>query len=232
MADNNQAGISLAYYPDSQLPEGFSREIVGGGFPDSNLIQGNHLGTGPNGDELGFGNILEGIFLGSGQHNTIGGSAPGAGNLISGNETDGLLIVGPTIPSMQAGNNREASFNLVQGNKIGTDASGTLAIRNLQHGIYVVVANDNTIGGTTAGSGNLISGNKGPGIQLNGAIPGKVATTRNLVQGNIIGPNASGSQAVTDPDSGRPVGNLGDGVLIDAGAFGNTIGGDAIGAGT
>ncbi len=223
---NNQAGLSLSYYPDQTLPVGFSRNLISGGFPDFNLVQGNFLGTGPNGNELGFGNVLEGIYLGSGQHNTIGGTAPGAGNVISGNNTDGLLIVGPTIPGMREGNDREASFNLVQGNKFGTDAAGTLAVRNLQHGIYLVLANDNTIGGTVAGAGNVISGNKGPGIQINGAIAGQVAATGNVVQGNLIGTDVTGMHKPLAPDgSGRGQGNLAEGVLIDSGAFANTIGG-------
>src|SRR5205809_566739 len=71
--------------------------------------------------------------------------------------------------------------------------------------------------GTAAGAGNLISGNAGAGVLISG--PG---ATDNLIVGNLIGTTAAGTAAL---------GNGGAGVSISGGAFGNTIGGAAAGAG-
>ncbi len=85
--------------------------------------------------------------------NTIGGltSTPGtgAGNVISGNTDTGLAIGG-------------SSDNLVEGNIIGADQAGTGAVPNGTGGVTISPDSpENTIGGTAAGAGNLISGNTG-----------------------------------------------------------------------
>src|SRR5208283_3867627 len=105
------------------------------------------------------------IFLSSG--NSV------QGNLISGNGFIGLEIAGAT-----------ASGNQIQGNSIGTNAGGTRAIPNRFDGIFINDAPNNSIGGTTAGAGNLISGNGSVGIQLFGSL-----TKQNVVQGNALGLN-------------------------------------------
>ena len=90
--------------------------------------------------------------------------------------------------------------NVIQGNYIGTNAAGTAALAN---GVGLLIdsgASGNTIGGTSAGAGNVISGNSGNGVDLQGS-----GTTGNVVKANTI------SQ------------NIGDGVFIN-GASGNTIG--------
>ena len=55
--------------------------------------------------------------------------------------------------------------NVVEGNYIGTDATGTYSLSNpaaeSTRGIYTDSDADTVIGGTTPGSGNLISGNPG-----------------------------------------------------------------------
>jgi titin len=96
----------------------------------------------------------------------------------------------------------------VLGNTIGTDATGTFALGNSGDGIQIDSGTGNTVGGTTAGSGNLVSGNAGDGIAVsaNGA----------LVQGNLIGTDASGAAAL---------GNGGNGVLLSG--SNNTVGGTA-----
>src|SRR5205085_9262121 len=82
---------------------------------------------------------------------TIGGTTAGARNIISGNRG-----WGSTNGNGQPG----ITGNAVQGNYIGTDVTGMVAIANDQGGIAVKSAG-NTIGGTTPGTGNLISGNVG-----------------------------------------------------------------------
>src|SRR5262249_8945976 len=108
------------------------------------------------------------------------------------------------------------SGNLVAGNEIGTDATGSVALAN-QYGVRIdSSAADNTVGGTVAGAGNVISGNTGDGVEITGT-----GTTGNLVAANPIAPNAAGSAAIA---------NGTDGVEIDTGASGNTIGGTSAGA--
>ena len=105
-------------------------------------------------------------------HNTIGGTAAGAGNLVSGNGASGMDIFG--------------TDNQVQGNYVGTDVTGTAAIGNGE-GIFITGSN-NRIGGTAAGAGNVISGNSN-GVDIERPRGGT------LVQGNRIGTDATGTAA-------------------------------------
>ena len=58
-----------------------------------------------------------------------------------------------------------SSDNLVAGNSIGTDATGSASLPNQQGGIAIIDgSSDNTIGGVTADAGNLITNNGGPGV--------------------------------------------------------------------
>ena len=72
-----------------------------------------------------------------------------AGNLISANGDAGIYLIASG-----------ATGNLIQGNTIGTDMTGTLALGNTLEGIYLERAPSNTIGGAVSGAGNLISANK------------------------------------------------------------------------
>jgi uncharacterized protein (DUF2141 family) len=105
----------------------------------------------------------------------------------------------------------------VEGNYVGTDASGTADVGN-GNGVGIIRGTNNRIGGTTPGARNVISGNDENGVELT------VVATNNLVQGNYIGTQTDGSSAL---------GNTGDGVhFVDPGAnaSNNTIGGTASGA--
>jgi titin len=86
----------------------------------------------------------------------IGGSTPGAGNLISGNGGRGIEIFG-TCSSLK-----------IQGNLIGTDVTGTSALGNNNSGIYVEASTPASviIGGTTAATRNVVSANKSDEIDL------------------------------------------------------------------
>lgn len=131
---------------------------------DGNTIEGNFIGTNPAGTSGITGNGV-GIFV-NGSNNTIGGTAPAARNLISGSGAVGQHTdyTGILFNSVEPA----AGNNTVQGNYIGTNISGTLAIPNYDHGITDSSGGDNTIGGTAAGAGNLISGNPGYGILVVG----------------------------------------------------------------
>lgn len=99
---------------------------------------------------------------------------------------------------------------MIQGNYIGTDATGTQAVGNGGDGVSA--GSNTTIGGMAAGAGNVISDNAGNGVTLTG--------NGNLVLGNLIGTDRTGTQAL---------GNGSNGVSITG--SNNTIGGTAAGAG-
>ncbi|MBV9864673.1 MAG: SBBP repeat-containing protein [Abitibacteriaceae bacterium] len=111
--------------------------------------------------------------------------------------------------------------NVVQGNYLGTDATGTTAVPNSASGIIIQnSAQSNTIGGLTAATRNIISGNGADGVIITGS-----NTTGNAVLGNYIGLQANGNTAL---------GN-GTGILISGGAFanpGSTISGNIISGNT
>ncbi|MBT8398185.1 MAG: CSLREA domain-containing protein [Gemmatimonadetes bacterium] len=166
------------------------------------VIQGNLIGTDATG-MAALGNEL-GIFLTSSPDNTIGGTAPGARNVISGNRDGSITVAGVT-----------ATGNIIQGNYIGTDHTGTLAVPN-DGGFWIRDAPGNTIGGTESGAGNLISGNTG-GIRVDGP-----DASGNVIQGNTLGMDVTGT---------LPMSVRGAGVRFSNGASGNTLGGAQSGAG-
>jgi len=169
-----------------------------------NVIEGNFIGTDPTGTTA-LANTDVGVAIGGSTNNRIGGVTPRARNVISGNSLYGVRIGGGT-----------ATGNLVQGNYIGTDATGTSALGNIYGVALSDGASNNTIGGTTSAERNLISGNTGHGVLMT-----ESATTGNLVQGNFIGTDVTGTLAV---------GNAFEGVALQD-ASGNTIGGTTTGAG-
>lgn len=187
---------------------------VHGGGATGNIVQGNLIGTNAAGTG-DLGNTLSGIYTGTGAafappvagtatNTTIGGTASGAGNLISGNDQWGILING-------------GSMNVVQGNFIGTDITGTLDRGNTLSGVLVTAASGNTIGGAAAGARNIISGNGSvAAADRSGVHIANVGATGNMVLGNFIGTDVTGTLAL---------GNSRSGVVLNLGASNNTIGG-------
>src|SRR5262249_33130247 len=171
-----------------------------------NHVQGNFIGTDISGTfALANGNSGVDILLGA-NANTIGGTAALAGNVISGNILEGIFI-------------SNADATLVQGNFIGTDVTGSIAVPNAFSGVFLGVAHNTTIAGT--GARNVISGNAGDGVTTSGANPTTNIIWTDVVQGNFIGTDVSGT---------LPLGNAGNGVLINGKASRNTIGGTVRGA--
>lgn len=136
------------------------------------------------------------------------------------NSFDGLVIQdGPTTIrglSLHGFNTairiENGCSNVIQGNYIGVNTTGTNAPGNTGDGIYITTCY-NRIGGTNAGSGNLISGNGGNGITFATA-----GANNNLVQGNVIGAAYSGI---------LPLPNGKRGIWFTNQAFFNLVGGDA-----
>ena len=174
----------------------------------------------------------DGIFaVGVGDELVIGTNGDGSGdvnerNIISGNGQDGVHL------------STDLAFAMVAGNHIGTNAMGTAAIGNGVNGVLIDAgANHNVIGSDADGTSdtlerNLISGNGGSGVRIEGA-----GSDLNKVVGNYIGTNASGNSALANsigvrvedqayntyigisniPDLGNVIsGNTNDGVYIGA----------------
>jgi uncharacterized repeat protein (TIGR01451 family) len=197
------------------------------GSSAGNFIQGNFIGTNLDGDtSSSVGNDNNGVELTNGKFDTgnliggaggVGFSAGNLGNLISGNgfgnsggdsgvyiHRSGFSGSGPTN-------------NSVQGNFIGTDVTGLQQLSNRNNGVFIQNAPNNLIGGaggvgTAAGLGNLISGNDNEGVRFQGS-----GTAGNLLQGNYIGTDITGTTAINSFSGG-------DGVDVVAGARNNTIG--------
>jgi CSLREA domain-containing protein len=169
---------------------------------NDNEVHGNLIGLAADGaTDLGNGGNGIQILLGA-HHNIIGGMIGSTGNVISGNDQSGVLIW-----------NAGSDWNEIQGNYIGTNASGSIAVPNASHGIYISNdAEDNSVGGTSPPYGNLISGNGLYGVYL--------ASGSNWLGANYIGTDFSGY---------APIPNL-NGVVI-YGASGNVIGGTYAGEG-
>ena len=181
------AGNVIAYNGQNGIYESFG---------SSNLIAGNTV----------LSNALSGIVL-DGSSDTVGG-AGAAANVISGNQSDGVLAL-----TQEVG-------DLIEGNLIGTNAAGTAALPNSVYGVDIGGANT-TIGGTTAPLANVISGNLNDGVHV------AAFSSGTLIEGNVIGLNPSGTAALPNASAS---GGLG-GVVADNGAASVTIGGTAAGAG-
>lgn len=148
--------------------------LEGSGTVDS-IIEGNFIGTNGAGFSIQLGNRFEGILLGGGTSgNRIGGANPSSRNIISAN---GLLTGGAGIRLRSAG----TQGNTIQGNHIGTDLSGSVALGNAI-GVIINQAVENLV------ADNLISGNGTSGIDLE-----SVGGSGNIIRGNRIGTNAAGT---------------------------------------
>ena len=176
------------------------------------IIQGNNIGTNAGGDAA-LGNDESGVKLELGASGvTVGGTEAGAGNVISGNTEHGLLIV-----------DSGTTGNTVQGNNIGTNAAGDAAVPNDVNGVTIgFEASNNTVGGTSSGARNVISGNTEDGLLIQDS-----GTTGNTIQGNNIGTNPAGDAALGNGLSN----NNGNGIEIASGASANQIGSSDDGAG-
>lgn len=203
-------------------------------------IAGNFIGTDATGARpLGNGRegvLIEGAIARIGRPST--GSSVSYANVISGNGSSGIRIMGPSTGT-----------TTIEGNLIGTDATGSRAVPNgtapllpYHDGITSFGVNALRIGGTATGSRNVISGNVGGGISIRrGMSP--------IIQGNYIGTDATGNADVGNGGHGvsaasigselRVMGNVisgndGDGLHAEGaastpGSFNVTIGGNYVG---
>ncbi len=216
---NLLSGITIFLGAQSNIVGGASslaRNVISGNISagivisdantSGNIVAGNYVGLDTAGG-IAISNLAGGIdILGGAQGNLVGGTMPGAGNVISGNGYPGIVV-----------SDLGTSGNMVAGNFIGLDATGVLAVANESYGITILNgAQSNQIGGVGVGYPNFISGNHGFAISLYGT-----NTANNVIQGNKIGLNAANGS----------VANTSGGLVLFNGTHSNTIGGTTPGAG-
>jgi len=146
-------------------------------------ITGNYLGLNTIGTAARA-NPNYGIYGSTSSNITIGGSNSSSRNVISSSSKEGIYFDNITTGT-------------ISGNYIGTNASGSAALANGLNGITVANSSSGiTIGGTTSGSGNVISGNTGSGINIITLSHGTI------IKGNYIGINAAGTAALANGTHG------------------------------
>ena len=163
---------------------------LGYGGGSGHVVSGNYIGTDaagsaaiPNGGIGGGGGVAVNLSPGM----TIGGSAAGAGNLISGNAVAGVSLF--------------ASGNVVYGNLIGTDASGALPLPNGDWGVRIEGSSDNTVGGAAPGEGNVIAFHRFDGVSVSGAATGNAIRGNSIFENEDLGIDLA-SNGVAANDSG------------------------------
>jgi uncharacterized repeat protein (TIGR01451 family) len=167
-----------------------ARNVIAGGAIDigdsnrtqatihANVVQGNYIGL----DATGARALGGGLVFDTGStDDRIGGTEPGAGNVIV---SGGLQFLG--------------DGGVIQGNFIGTDATGTraLGVAGVELG-----GNGNLLGGTVPSARNVISGNQDNGLQVDAS-----TTSPNIIQGNFIGTQADGVSPLGNGSAGIYVG--------------------------
>ena len=189
----------------------------------ANLVEGNMIGTNKAGNtaftptanvNTGF---PIGIIINDSSANVIGGTMPGAGNVIAG------FGVGIDISAFGA------SGNMIQDNQIGVGKNGHVLPKTIGIGIYFNGAGDNTVGGATSAAGNQIKGYLQYGIYVFGS-----QSTGDVIEGNQIGQQVSnkelGAKTPTEQLAGIAIQGASKNILGGATrAEGNTIQGNADG---
>lgn len=161
-----------------------ARNIVSGNLSDGisgqsasmNVVQGNFIGVAATGTNA-LGNGSAGIVFFS-DGNLIGGTTAAVRNIISGNGNSGVRLEGNL-------------GNMLQGNFIGTDVTGTSALGNTVDGVNLRFGTGfNTV------SGNVISANGRAGIVV------ESSESNNMVQANFIGTDVTGTLTLGNADRG------------------------------
>jgi hypothetical protein len=175
-------------------------------------ILGNDIGTDASGSRAlanGTG-ITVGGFRGASSA-TIGGPSAAMRNVISGNSVAGIAV----------STDQGAASGIIEGNYVGTDVTGLHALGN---GVGIAQhEGQTTIGGSTAGTGNVVSGNTGDGIAISGDT---LIRSHATVEGNLVGTDATGSGALGNGGQGVDVGDyvsattLADNTIADNGRAG------------
>jgi hypothetical protein len=174
---------------------------IGDSGTTGNTVSGNYFGLNAAG-AAALPNTFAGMYVIDGaQSNLI------TGNVFSGQPSEGLRLTGTGT-----------SGNVVQGNYFGTDGTGTQAVPNGFAGVTMFDgAASNLIGGASVAARNVISGNGSYG-----SVIGDPGTSGNRLEGNLIGTDVTGTNALPNAFAN---------VAVWTGATGNSVGDVAPGAG-
>jgi hypothetical protein len=187
-----------------------------GSNADNNRVSGNIVGLDANSDPAPNG--ATGVQITNSSNNRIGTDGNGVSdiferNIISSNGGHGVGITTEFFYSFTA----HSTNNVVAGNIIGTDATGTLVRGNDENGIYLATAEQffnvtgNRIGSNNDGNGddtegNLVVNNGFSGIVINTPVANTVITgnriSRNIVYNNTDLGIDIGNDGVTSNDDG------------------------------
>ena len=208
-AQSNQIGSTTSTGRNILSGNGGQGVFIGDFGTSLNVIEGNFIGTDVTGAKAianGYSGV--GIFN-SASSNTIGGTAAGARNVISGNSEQGIAM-----GDVASGQSIGPKSNLIQGNYIGVTAGGSTVLGNGSAGVNLFGScQSNTIGGTAAGARNVIAGNAYQDVAVSDS-----GTNANIVAGNFIGLDATGLITITNNNAG---------VGFFNGAENNVLGGTA-----
>jgi len=198
----NVSDITIKGFVICNFIYGIQISQIAANASQNNIIKACYIGTNYNASDTA-GNDIGIEIIGNPQYNIIGGSAAEDRNIVSGNNHIGIRLA-------------NANHNTIVNNFVGTDRTGTYALRNYD-GISVEgTSKYNIIGGYTIAERNLVSGNVAYGIPVFGA-----GCDNNIIIGNYIGTDITGTAAIPNTY----------GVLYDDGAKYNMLGGKKSGAG-
>jgi uncharacterized repeat protein (TIGR01451 family) len=165
-------------------------------------VRGNIIGESATGGAVVNG--VENVWV-LAPNTVIGGTNAGSRNVIgsAGSSATGLVL--------------QSSGNIVQGNIVGLDPTGTIARGNGAVGVnlFTAAATGNRIGGNVPGARNIISGNAGAGVSIEGA--------GNIVRGNIIGLTVTNLAGVGNTGGGIIVNNAANNIIGDSVALGRNV---------
>jgi hypothetical protein len=183
------AGVGLFFTSEELDPLGI--------LPTGNLVENNFIGVDAAGAKA-LANQFAGV-VDDGTANTYGGTTAGLGNVISGNGGGGLRANGSVI---------------IEGNFIGTDATGNVALGNgpVGEGISDAPYPDATVAITTTIADNLVSGNLGDGVGIGAGLPSSSVYT---ISNNRIGTNAAGTAALGNGDGGLFLSGIENSTVLD-----------------
>ena len=155
----------------------------------NNAVTGSFIGTNAAGTFVAPNWISGGngiIVTQAASYTTVGGSNPADRDVLSGNEANGFSTY-----------NEQTDHNIVQGNLIGLGPNGKdivscsgICYGQLSHGVDINTGSSyNIIGGTGPGQRNVISNNRGEGIEFSHSS----TTDSNQAIGNYIGTDVTGN---------------------------------------